>query len=134
MARRRKPEGDERLGRDRDGAQRLGAMFLHQLPLDAHSRHGQVREDALGFLGEHPAVDFGVTLVGLAIGWCPSIACMAVNAALMRIWSIMESSTVFLSSCPPCGRARFQRNREDVVRGPRSEVEIHYREAGLRRR
>ena len=60
MARRRKPEGDERLGRDRDGAQRLGAMFLHQLPLDAHSRHGQVREDALGFLGEHPAVAFDV--------------------------------------------------------------------------
>jgi hypothetical protein len=69
-----------------------------------------------------------------AVWWCPSIACMAANAALTRIWPIVESSTVFLSGCPPCGRARFQRDREDVVGSTHSEVELHHREAGLRRR
>src|SRR2546425_10066481 len=53
---------------------------------------------------------------------------MAANTALMRIWSLVESSTVFLSSGLPGGRARVQRDREDVVRGMRSEVELHYRE------
>src|SRR6266571_9319118 len=39
--------------------------------------------------------------------WCPSIACMAANAASTRIWPIVESSTAFLSGCPPRGKGTF---------------------------
>ena len=45
--------------------------------------------------------------------WCPSIACMAANAASTRIWPIVESSTAFLSGCPPGGRARFRLDMEE---------------------
>src|SRR6185295_12941453 len=67
-------------------------------------------------------------------GWCPSIAWMAANAALTRIWPIAESNTLFLSSGPPWRKVCFQHDREGVVRSRRSEAEIHHREAGLRRR
>ena len=44
----------------------------------------------------------------LYFGWCPSIACMAANAASARIWPMVGSSAAFLNGCPPCGRARFR--------------------------
>ena len=44
----------------------------------------------------------------------------------------MESSTLFLSGGPPYGRVRFQGDREAIVRGRGSEVELPHRTAGLR--
>src|SRR5438132_4261322 len=45
--------------------------------------------------------------------WCPSIACMAANAASTRISPMAESSAAFRSDCPPGGRARFRLDREE---------------------
>ena len=36
------------------------------------------------------------------------------KCSLTRIWSMVESSSVGLSSCPPWGRARLQRDRRDA--------------------